>query len=153
MAKALARRSSAPRVVVVSAPRRSGRIRRAGRAVARGARRVGSHAKRALPTTAVIIGGLAVGYADGAGFLDRLPAIQGSRDVTLGLLGYAATRMSKNPHVRGAGLAAIGFAAVALGRTQASKGAKGWGGDDWGASGDEDYNGGGWGAEGDDYYG
>lgn len=152
MAKALARRSSAPRVVVVSAPRRSGRIRRVGGAIRRGARRVGGHAKRALPTTAVILGGLAVGYADGSGFLDRLPAIQGSRDITLGLIGYAATRMSKNAHIRGAGLAAIGFAAVALGRTQASKSAKGWGGGDDGSAGEEWAAGDEWAAGADQYY-
>lgn len=128
MAKALVRRSD-PRVVVVSAPRRG--VRRAGRALRRVARRAGRAGRRGLAPISVGIGGLIVGYADGAGYLSALPAIQGSRSITLGLVGWYASTHSNNPTIRGAGLAALASAAVEFGRNQART-SKGWGGDGYG---------------------
>lgn len=139
--RALVRRAGGSPVVVVSAPRAPARRSRARALVARagrGARRVGRVAHKALPTTSVAVGGLVVGYLDGSGYLDKLPAIQGSRAITLGLVGYAATRFFKNHNVRAAGLAALGAAAVELGRTQSKRGASGWGTDEgWGSAGDD----------------
>jgi hypothetical protein len=66
----------------------------------------------------IALGGLAVGYLDGKGFLDKLPQIGGSKIVTLGLAGYAATRFFKNQHIRQAGLAALAAAAFDFGRVQ-----------------------------------
>lgn len=67
----------------------------------------------------VAVGALVVGYAQGKGFLDRLPQIGGSKVLTLGLAGYAATRFFKNPSVRQAGLAALAAACFDFGRVQA----------------------------------
>ena len=61
----------------------------------------------------------AVGYIQGKGYLDKLPQIGGSRVVTLGLAGWAATRFIKNPTVRTAGLCAMVAAAFDFGRVQA----------------------------------
>jgi hypothetical protein len=83
------------------------------------ARRARPHVKRALPTMGVTVGALVVGYASGKGFLDRLPQIGGSKVLTLGLAGYAATRFFKNPSIRQAGLAALAAAAFDFGRVQA----------------------------------
>ncbi len=94
-----------------------GKFRRAGGAIAR---RAGHVAAKSLPTTGVALGAAAVGYATGKGYLDRLPAIGGSRVFTLGLIGFAATRFVKNPHVRNAGLAALAAAAFDFGRAQAT---------------------------------
>lgn len=123
MAKSLARFS--PRPIIVNVPRSRGRLRRAGaRAVhyaRRGGRAIGRAGKR-FPSIPVAIGGLIVGYADGAGYLSKLPPIAGSRMVTLGLVGFAATRWMRNPSVRAAGLAALGAAAYAVGVSQAKGG-------------------------------
>lgn len=113
-------------------PRRGGgRLRRAGsRAVhhvRRGGRAVGRGAKK-FPAIPVALGGLVVGYADGKGFLDKLPPIAGSRMVTIGLVGYAATRFVRHPSVRAAGLAALAAAAYAVGNAQAKGGTSGDGG-------------------------
>lgn len=132
MAK-FARRTTAlaPRapIIVMAAPRRGGgRLRRAGaRAVAR-VRHVGGYARknagRSAPTMGIALGAVAVGYLQGAGFLDKLPQIGGSATTTLGILGYAATRFVKNPMVRNAGLAALAAACFDFGRKQ-SGGASG----------------------------
>lgn len=122
----------APRApIVITMPRRSGRVRRvAGRAVhhvRRGGRAIGRGMKK-FPTIPVAIGGLVVGYADGKGFLDKLPPIAGSRMVTIGLVGFAATRFVKNASVRAAGLAALAAAAYAVGNAQAKGATSGDGG-------------------------
>jgi hypothetical protein len=64
------------------------------------------------------LGGAAVGYAQARGLFDRLPAIAGSRMVTLGAVGFALNRYVKNPHVKLAGLAALAIAASDFGRRQ-----------------------------------
>jgi len=131
MAKSRALTRFAPRPIIVRMPSRARRAgarvvhvaRRGGRALARGGR-------RALPTFAVGFGGLAVGYLDGKGFLDKLPSIGGSKMVTIGLAGYLATRFVRHPQIRAAGLAALAAAAYDYGRKQAGGGgASGWGED------------------------
>jgi hypothetical protein len=120
----------APRPIVISMPRR-GRVRRAaGRAVAY-ARRGGGHARRALPTVGIALGGAVAGYLTGSGKLDFLPEIGGSKMVTLGLVGYGATRMVRNAHVRAAGLAALAAAAFDWGRVQGGGGTHGDDGFGW----------------------
>ncbi|SRR5258706_16008683 len=106
------------RPIIVQMPRRAGRLRRAGSRVVRVARRAAPHARRALPTVGVALGGAVVGYLQGSGRLDFLPEVGGSKMVTLGLVGYAATRFVRNQHVRAAGLAALAAAAVDFGRVQ-----------------------------------
>jgi hypothetical protein len=64
----------------------------------------------------IALGGLIVGFMDARGLFNRLPAIGGSRALTLGLAGYAATRFIKNPTVRMAGIAAIAAAAFDFGK-------------------------------------
>lgn len=122
--RALAR----PNIIVVGGPRRGG-VRRAARRVGglarRGARRVGRAARGHLPTTAIALGGAIAGYVDGRGMLSFLPAIGGSRMLTLGIAGYAATRLSRNATIRNAGVAAMAAAAFDFGRRQAG-GSSGW---------------------------
>lgn len=106
---------------VVHMPKRSrarALVRRAAPHVRRGARAVGRGAKRSLPLMGIVIGGLAVGYLDGKKYLDKLPKIGGSSVFTLALAGYAATRFSKNPHIRMAGMAALAAAAFDFGKVK-----------------------------------
>lgn len=120
----------APRPIIVAMPRRSGRVRRAAGRAVRHFRRGGA-GRRALPTVGIALGGAVAGYLQGSGKLDFLPEIGGSKMVTLGLAGYAATRFVRNPHVRAAGLAALAAAAFDFGRVQGGGGthgdADGWG--------------------------
>jgi len=119
MAKSRALTRFAPRPVIVTMPRPRGRIRRAAGRVVHVARRGGRHAKRALPTVGIAVGGLVVGYMDGKGWLDKLPQIGGSKVITLGLAGYVATRFSRNQMIRQAGMAALAAAAFDFGKVQA----------------------------------
>lgn len=119
MAKSRALTRFAPRPVIVTMPRPRGRIRRAASRAVHVARRGGRHAKRALPTVGIAVGGLVVGYMDGKGWLDKLPQIGGSKVITLGLAGYVATRFSKNQMIRQAGMAALAAAAFDFGKVQA----------------------------------
>jgi hypothetical protein len=64
------------------------------------------------------LGGAVVGYLNQKGYLDKLPKIGGSRMMTLGLAGYAATRFIRQPQIRMAGLAAMVVAAADWGRVQ-----------------------------------
>lgn len=79
---------------------------------------------------AIALGGGLSGYLVGSGRLDFLPEIGGSRMVTLGLVGWGATRFSRNQHIRAAGLAALAAAAFDFGRAQA--GGTPQGNDAWG---------------------
>lgn len=115
--------------VIIAMPRPRGRIRRAYSRAAPHVRRAGRAGRRALPTVGLALGGAVVGYLQGSGKLDFLPEIGGSKMVTLGLAGYAATRFSRNAHVRGAGMAALAAAAFDFGRVQ---GGGTSGEDDWG---------------------
>lgn len=134
MAKSTALSRFAPRPIIVNVPRRSGgRVRRAFHVARRGARAVGRHARRSLPTVSVAIGGLVVGYADGRGMLNALPAIGGSRMNTLAILGYAATRFTRNASLRAAGLAMLGAATYAIGAAQGASSKPAAQGDDGGA--------------------
>jgi len=124
MAKTRALAFGRPNIIVMP-PRRGGRLRRAGTRVVRVARRAGGAARRSLPTVGIALGGAVVGYLQGSGRLDSLPEIGGSRMVTLGLVGYGATRFIRNPHVRAAGLAALAAAAFDFGRVQGGGGPHG----------------------------
>jgi hypothetical protein len=107
----------APRVqvVAVAAPRRSGgRLRRAGRAVARGARRGGvALAKGAWEekTAIAAVGGAGlVGFLEGSGNLKFVPDLGIGRIPTLAIGTYFAGRVLKSTKLRHAG---IGLAAAA----------------------------------------
>jgi hypothetical protein len=100
--------------------RKGGKFRRAASHVGGLARRGVSHAHRNAPTVGIALGAAAVGYATGKGYLNKLPALAGSHVLTLGLIGFAATRFVKNQHVRNAGLAALAAAAFDFGRSQAT---------------------------------
>lgn len=119
--------SAISRPIVISMPKRRGRVARYAR---RAAPRVRRGVKRSLPTVGLALGGAVVGYLQGSGRLDFLPEIGGSRMVTLGLAGYAATRFSRNAHIRAAGLAALASAAFDFGRAQGGGGTHGE--DSWG---------------------
>lgn len=118
--RALVRRSG-PVIVALPTPRRVSRGR--SRSVARGrGRRRSSRGKAggisSSITIPVAIGGAAVGWAGAKGYLAKLPAIGGSRMVTLGLAGWAAMRFTRNKYMRAAGLAAVAASAFDFGRVQ-----------------------------------
>jgi len=69
----------------------------------------------------VAMGGAAVGYAGGQGWLAKLPKIGGSRMFTLGLVGWAAMKFSRNRYLRTAGLAAVAASAFHFGLSQTAK--------------------------------
>ena len=93
---------------------RGGRVRTVVRRAGRGAR---SHG---LPATGLALGGAIVGYAQGAGWFDALPALGGSKTLAMGVAGYFATRMTHNKYIREAGAAAIAVAAFEFGREHGS---------------------------------
>jgi hypothetical protein len=120
MAKSSALSRFQPRPVIIQMPRRSGgRVRRAASRVAHVARRAGRRARQHVPAMGLAVGGLALGFLDGKGYLDKLPQIGGSKVFTLGLAGYAATRYSSNPMIRQMGMAALTVAAFDFGKVQA----------------------------------
>ncbi len=119
MSKALARRPSF--IMATPIKRRGGRRRSAGRKLSRrGKSSAGVGSSSTVMTLA--IGGLAVGFLDGKGYLAKLPTIAGSRAITLGAAGYAAVRFGTNKYLKAAGLAAMAAAAFDYGRVQASSG-------------------------------
>lgn len=141
MAKSRALTRFAPRPVVITMPRPRGRIRRAASRVVHHVRRGGHHAKRALPTVSIALTAAALGYAQSKGLLDKLPQIGGSKVISLGLFGYAATRFLRHPIARQAGMAALTVAAFDFGRVQA-------GGTSGFEDGTGDAGGGGWSGQG-----
>lgn len=64
------------------------------------------------------ISGAAVGFAMSKGLLDKLPQIGGSKVLTLGIAGWAATKFVRNSTIKTAGLAALTAAAFDWGRVQ-----------------------------------
>lgn len=109
-----------PPVIVVSQPRPTVR-RRVGALVRRAAphaRRAAHHAKRSLPVVGVAVGAAAMGFAQSKGLFEKLPQIGGSKVLTMGAVGYAATRFSKNHLIRNAGLAMLAVACFDFGRVQ-----------------------------------
>jgi len=118
MAKHALVRHTAPRVIVMAPPRRGGRVRRAGARAVHHAKRFGRRARPALAPTALIIAAAGLGYAKQKGMLDKLPTIGGSKVLTMGLAGYAATRFVRNPTVRNIGTAMMLVAAFDFGRVQ-----------------------------------
>lgn len=137
MAKhALVRHSAAPRVIVMAPPRRAGRVRRAARAVGRGARRVHHASKAHYASTAIVLSAAALGYAKQKGMLDKLPVLGGSKVLTLGLAGFVVTRFTRNATLRNLGSAAMIAAAFDFGRVQGG-GTAGEEGDDGPLGGDD----------------
>lgn len=91
--------------------------------IVRGGRRVGRAIKHhALPVTGLGLGAAVLGWAQAEGHLDAVPAISGSKMLGLGVLGYFATRMTKNKYIREAGAAAVAVAGFEFGRSRASGG-------------------------------
>ena len=82
----------------------------------------------ATPAMGLAVGAAAVGYLEAKGTLNKLPAIGGSRALTLAIAGYAATRFVRNPTVRMMGLAAIAAGAFDFGRVHGG-GVSGFDGD------------------------
>jgi hypothetical protein len=58
----------------------------------------------------LMAGGAALGFAEGKGWLNKVPAIGGSRALPIAAVGFAATKVSRNPTVRlaGACMAVVG---------------------------------------------
>lgn len=96
--------------------RRRGAVRRFARIKGR---RFAGRAKAHVPTLGIALGAAVVGFAEGKGYLDKLPSIAGSRAVSLGLAGYVASRYASNPHVKAAGVAALAAAAFDIGKSRA----------------------------------
>jgi hypothetical protein len=115
-------RPAAP--VIVMAPRRGGRIRRAasraGHHLRRGGRAAAHHGRKALPFVGLALGGAVLGYADGKGWLNKLPAVGGSRALPIAAAGYLVTKMVRNPTARMIGAAMVVTGAFDWARTQGS---------------------------------
>jgi hypothetical protein len=114
--RALARRTVTP--IIVNMPKRRQRFgrtravaRRAGRSIARGASRA------AIPTT-MLMASAGLGYAQAKGMLNKLPTIGGSRAMTLGVFGYALTRLTTNSTARMVGSVAMLVGAFDFGSKQ-----------------------------------
>lgn len=105
---ALARNPNPPIIVM---PARRSVNRRTVRTVAkRAARRVGRTAKAHGANAGVLAGAAALGYAQAKGMLNAIPTIGGSRAMTIGIAGYALTRLSGSP-----GLKQLGYTAMLIG--------------------------------------
>lgn len=64
------------------------------------------------------LGGAALGYAESKKWLDKLPAIGGSRALPIAAIGFGITRFTRNPTLRMAGVAMIVSGAFDWGRVQ-----------------------------------
>ena len=96
--------------------RRKGAVKRFARIKAR---RFGRAARSHSPALGIALGAGLLGFAEGKGYLDKLPSVAGSRAVSLGVAGFMATRLVSNPHVRTAGVAAMAAAAFDIGKSRA----------------------------------
>lgn len=109
------------RPIIVQMPRRApGRLRRAGRRVAHLARRA-RHSRHApsVSTVAIILGGVAAGWAQQKGYLSKLPQLGGSTAITLTATGYVVSKYVKNRAVKAGGYALMAAGAFAFGKEQA----------------------------------
>jgi len=130
------KRATAARVVYLPAPRRR---RSRARALVRRVRsraRHNPHFKGAAIGTTVILTSAAVGYAQAQGWLNKIPTIGGSRALTIGIAGYAITRLIKNATARNVGATMMIVGAFDWGN-KAGGGKSGLEGDDW-VEGDDD---------------
>jgi len=126
MAKSRALTRFQPRPIVISMPRRRGRVRRAARAVGHVARRGYHRGKAHLPALGLGIAAAGVGYADAQGWFDVIPKIGGKKALGVGIVGYAATRFFSNRWLRLGGYAMLMAGAYDFGRVQGG-GASGYG--------------------------
>ena len=113
------RRTRTVNTSMILAPRSASPARRRSTrsiVVAGRARRKSSGVSSSRATAGTVVGGAIIGYLDGAGKLDILPEVMGSRMITLGLLGYAAQKFSKNASIKAAGISAMTVASFDLGR-------------------------------------
>lgn len=127
MAKKRGSTAMVPRVqvVAVGAPRRSGRVRRAGRAVARHARRGGvALAKTAWEekTALAAVGGAGLaGYLEGSGNLNFIPDLGLGRIPTLAIATWGAGKLLKSQKLRHAGIGLAAAAAFGFGLDKGRK--------------------------------
>lgn len=110
--------------------RRKGAVRRLARIKGR---RFASKARAHVPTLGIALGAGILGYAEGKGYLDKLPSVAGSRAVALGAAGFVAATYVRNPHVKAAGVAAMAAACFDIGKHRAGSAS---GLDDGGGHGD-----------------
>lgn len=117
-------RTAGTQSIIVAQPRSPARRRQATSIVRAPSRRRGGGMGGGKDLTPVAIaGGAMLGYLDGTGKLDALPEVMGSRMITLGLIGYAAKKYSKNAQIKAAGSAAMIVAAFDLGKGVGTTGA------------------------------
>lgn len=113
--RAIARRTVTPIMITMPKRRRFGRTRavarRAGRRIAR------TVGVAAVPTT-MLMASAAVGYAQAKGMLNRIPTIGGSRALSIGIAGYALTRLTRNQTARMVGTVAMLIGAFDFGSKQ-----------------------------------
>lgn len=113
---ALARRPT----IIVMPRRRFGRIRRAGRRAVGFARRV-RHSRHApsVSSVALVLGAVALGYAQQKGHLAKLPKVAGSVGASLVVAGYIATKYGNHRFLKTVGTAAMAVGGFGFGRVQA----------------------------------
>jgi hypothetical protein len=119
-----ARRSVARRRVTVIAKRAGRRARRVVR-------------EGAVPTS-MLLGSAGLGYAQAKGWLNKIPTIGGSRALSIGVAGYAVTRLTTNPTARMVGKVAMLVGAFDFGSKQGGGKSALEGDDDEWLEGDDD---------------
>lgn len=87
----------------------------------------------------MLVGAGALGFAQAKGWLNKIPTVGGSRALTLGVAGYALTRITKNPTARMVGSVAMIVGAFDFGSKQGGGKSALEGDDD--LSGDDDFSG------------
>jgi hypothetical protein len=112
---AIARRTVTPIIVNMPKRRRFGRTRAVARRVGKRARSVAR--TTAFPTT-MLFAASGLGYAQAKGMLNRIPTIGGSRALSIGVAGYALTRLTSNSTARMVGNVAMLIGAFDFGSKQ-----------------------------------
>lgn len=87
--------------------------------------------------TSMMLGAAGLGYAQAKGFLNKIPTIGGSRALTIGVAGYAVTRLTSNPTARMVGKVAMLVGAFDFGSKQGGGKSALEGDDEW-LEGDDD---------------
>lgn len=127
MAKRKGGTALAPRVqvVAVAAPRRSGRVRRVGRAVARHAKRgsvaLAKGAWEEKTALAAVAGAGLAGYLEGSKNLEFIPDLGLGRIPTLAIATWGAGKLLKSQKLRHAGIGLAAAAAFGFGLDKGRK--------------------------------
>lgn len=89
----------------------------------------------------MLLGSAGLGYAQAKGWLNKIPTIGGSRALSIGVAGYAVTRLTSNPTARMVGRVAMLVGAFDFGSKQGGGKSSLEGDDEWLEGDDDDVEG------------